>query len=136
MVISADDYRAASPAELPPAPKQKQSRRGNVGEKFLRGPVPIPWLAAAHRQCKSAMGIAIALWLEIGMRGNREPIRVTRKIRRHMGLSNDQAQRGIHALAAAGLLRVCKGGRGRCAIVEIVASRASKPAPDSDDSNP
>jgi hypothetical protein len=82
------------------------------------------------------MGIAIALWLEIGMRDNREPIKVTQKIRRHMGLSNDQSRRGIHALAAAGLLRVCKGGRGRCAIVEIVTSRASKPAPDSGDSNP
>lgn len=135
-MISADDYRAASPAELPPAPTQKQARRGHPGEKFLRGPVPIPWLAAAHRQCKSAMGIAIALWLEIGMRDNREPIKVTQKIRRHMGLSNDQSRRGIHALAAAGLLRVCKGGRGRCAIVEIVTSRASKPAPDSGDSNP
>lgn len=135
MVISADDYRAASPAELPPAPTQKQARRVHAGEKFLRGPVPIPWLAAAHRQCKSAMGIAIALWLEIGMRGNREPIKVTRKIRRHMGLSNDQARRGIHALAAAGLLRVCKGGRGRCTVVEIVASRAPKPVPDNGDSD-
>lgn len=135
MVISADDYRAASPAELPPAPTQKLARRVRAGEKFLRGPVPIPWLAAAHRQCKSAMGIAIALWLEIGMRGNREPIRVTRKIRRHMGLSNDQSRRGIHALVAAGLLRVCKGGRGRCAIVEIVTCRAPTASPTNGDSN-
>jgi hypothetical protein len=133
VVISADDYRAASPAALPPAPK---SRRRRLQEPFLRGPVPMPWLAKAQTLTKAAMGVAIALWFQKGVRGQGGPVKVTSAVRRHMGLSNDQTRRGIQALTAAGLLRVCKGGRGRCAVVEIVASRASKAAPSNGDSNP
>ena len=134
-MISADDYRAASPAELPPAPTQKQTRRRYSGEKFLRGPVPMPWLAKAQTLTKAAMGVALALWFQKGLRGQGSPVKVTSAVRRHMGLSNDQSRRGIQALAAAGLLRVCKGGRGRCTVVEIIASRAPKPVPDNGDSD-
>ena len=133
MVISVDDYRAASPAALPPTPK---SHRRRSQEPFLRGPVPMLWLANAHALSKAAMGVALALWFQKGVRGHGGPVKVTSAVRRHMGLSNDQARRGIQALTAAGLLRVCKGGRGRCAVVEIVASQASKAAPSNGDSNP
>jgi predicted ArsR family transcriptional regulator len=37
-----------------------------------------------------------------------------------MGLTRDQARRGVHALERAGLLEVRRGGRGRCAEVTIV----------------
>jgi hypothetical protein len=37
-----------------------------------------------------------------------------------MGLTHDQARRGVHALKAAGLVRVHRGGRGRCAEVTII----------------
>jgi hypothetical protein len=132
-VIIADDYRAASPGSLPPAPK---SRRCRSQEPFLRGPVPVPWLAKAHALPKAAMGVALALWFQKGVRGHGGPVKVTSAVRRRMGLSNDQARRGIQALTAAGLLRVCEGGRGRCAVVQIVASQASKPAPDNGDYKP
>lgn len=133
-MIRIDDYRAASPAALPPVPKSY--RRRHPQEPFLRGPVPMPWLAQAQALTKPAMGVALALWFQKGVRGQGGPVKVTSAVRRHMGLSNDQSQRGIQALAAAGLLRVHKGGRGRCTIVEIVAYRASKPAPDNGDSKP
>ena len=120
-MISADDFRAASPAALPPAPESHRRRRRSH-EPFLCGPVPMPWLARAHALSKAAMGVALALWFQKGVRGHSGPVKVTSAVRRHMGLSNDQARRGIQALATAGLLRVCKGGRGRCAVVEIVAS--------------
>ncbi len=132
-MISADDFRAASPAALPPAP-EKHHRRSQ--EPFLRGPVPMPWLAKAQTLTKAAMGVALALWFQKGVRGQGGPVKVTSAVRRHMGLSNDQTRRGIQALASAGLLRVRKGGRGRCAIVEIVGSRALKLAPDNGNSNP
>jgi hypothetical protein len=79
------------------------------------------WLAAAQGLCKSAMGIAIALWFVRGVSGKTGSLKVTRAVKRHMGLTDDQSQRGIRALEAAGLLRVCKGGRGRCPIVEILS---------------
>lgn len=78
------------------------------------------WLAAAQGLCKSAMGVAIALWFVRGVSGKTGSLKVTRAVKRHMGLTDDQSQRGIRALEAAGLLRVCKGGRGRCPVVEIL----------------
>ena len=40
--------------------------------------------------------------------------------RRAMGLSHDQASRGVHSLEAGGLVKVHRGGRGRCAEVTII----------------
>ena len=119
-MISLDNFRAASLADLPPTPTPTRKRRGKSKAPFLRGPIPMPWLARAQGLTKSALGVALALWFQVGVRGSRRPIKVTQAVRRHIGLSNDQAQRGIQALAAAGLVRVCCGGRGRCAVVEIV----------------
>ena len=130
-MINADDYRAASPAALPPAPKSRRRSQ----EPFLRGPVPMPWLAKAQTLAKAATGVALALWFQVGVRGHGGPVKFTQAVRRHMGLSNDQGRRGIQALAAAGLLRVCKGGRGRCTVVELVTDRATKAKPDNDDSD-
>lgn len=93
----------------------------------------MPWLAKAQMLSKAAMGVAIALWFQVGVRGRRGSIKVTAAVRRHMGLSNDQAQRGIKKLAAAGLLHVHKGGRGHCAIVEIVACQQPKASSGSSD---
>ncbi len=131
-MINADDYRAVSQAALPPAPKTHRRRQR---EPFLRGPVPMAWLAKAQTLTKAAMGVAIALWFQKGVRGQGGPVKVTSAVRRHMGLSNDQTRRGIQALAASGLLRVRKGGRGRCAIVELIAYGASEAVPTSDDSD-
>lgn len=86
------------------------------------------WLAAAQGLCKSAMGIAIALWFVRGVSGKTGPVRVTRAVKRHMGLTDDQSQRGIRALEAAGLLRICKGGRGRCSVVEILSRNGASDA--------
>jgi hypothetical protein len=40
-----------------------------------------------------------------------------------MGLSHDQARRGIHSLHGDGLVDIHVGGRGRCMEVEIVNRR-------------
>jgi hypothetical protein len=81
------------------------------------------------------MGVAIALWFQRGVRGQGGPVKVTTAVRKHMGLSNDQTRRGIKALDAAGLLRVVKGGRGRCTVVEIVLRRSPTPSSDRGDSD-
>lgn len=95
------------------------------------------WLAAAQGLCKSAMGVAIALWFVRGVSGKTGSLKVTRAVKRHMGLTGDQSQRGIRALEAAGLLRVCKGGRGRCPVVEILSrAKAAEGGEEADRSEP
>jgi len=117
-MIRLEDFGTNSPGELPPSPARSKVARQT--EPFLRGPIPMAWLAAAQGLCKSAMGIAIALWFVRGVSGKTGSLKVTRAVKRHMGLTDDQSQRGIRALEAAGLLRVCKGGRGRCPVGEIL----------------
>ena len=114
-----DAYRAGSLAELPPAPTRKP-KRPRAGQPFLRGPVPLGWMAAAHDAGGSALAVGVALWFQLGVRGDSRPLKMTSAVRRRLGLSRDQARRGLAALESAGLARVVKGGRGRCAVVELL----------------
>jgi hypothetical protein len=125
-MIRLEDFRAASPAELPPVPPRKQT--GPRRDPFLRGPVPLEWLARACALPKSAVAVGLALWFLRGVRGNHGPVKVTSAVRRVMQLTNEQARRGVHALSNAGLVRLVKGGRGHCAVVEIVERAPASPS--------
>jgi len=79
------------------------------------------WLARAHTAGKAALATGAALWFKRGLQGGKNaPIRVDSSLRRSMGLTYDQARRGVHALEVAGLVRVRRGGRGRCAELMII----------------
>ena len=81
------------------------------------------WLSAASALCKSALPVGLALWFLRGVTGKQCPVKFTSAARRSMRLTREQSRRGIPALEAAGLLRVVKGGRGRCPVVEIMDQR-------------
>jgi hypothetical protein len=112
-------YRAECLAELPPAPTRK-TKRPRTDQPFLRGPVPLGWLATAHAAGGSALAVGVALWFQRGVRGDPGPVKVTSAVRRRLELTQDQSRRGLAALESAGLARVVKGGRGRCTVVEIL----------------
>ena len=80
------------------------------------------WLSAASALCKSALSVGLALWFLRGVMGKQCPVKFTSAARRSMRLTREQSRRGIPALEAAGLLRVVKGGRGRCSVVEILTA--------------
>ena len=115
-----EDYRASSAEELPSAPTGKRESRRT--DPFLRGPIPMEWLSSASALCKSALSVGLALWFLRGVMGKQCPVKFTSAARRSMRLTREQSRRGIPALEAAGLLRVVKGGRGRCPVVEILTA--------------
>ena len=115
-----EDYQASSADELPSAPTGKRKSRRT--DPFLRGPIPMEWLSAASALCKSALSVGLALWFLRGVIGKQCPVKFTSAARRSMRLTREQSRRGIPALEAAGLLRVVKGGRGRCPVVEILTA--------------
>ena len=115
-------FRARSPDELPPppAPGRPKKKRAHVTEPFLRGPVPLAWLARAHAAGGSALAVGLALWFVRGVSGKRAPVKVDSSVRRRFELSRDQTGYGLRALEAAGLAQYVTKGRGRCAVVEIL----------------
>jgi len=118
-------FRARSPDELPPAPTpgRVKKQRPHGTEPFLRGPIPLEWLARAHAAGGSALAVGLALWFVRGVSGKPGPAKVSSSVRRRFELSRDQTGYGLRALEAAGLVNYVKKGRGRCAVVEIVGAR-------------
>lgn len=99
-------------------------RRRSGGQTYLGGKPPMWWLQRAAARSRAALALGIALWFKHGLRaGAVAPIRVDASTRKVMGLSHDQASRGVHALEEAGLVKVHRGGRGRCAEVTLVTGQ-------------
>ncbi len=122
MDLDPDSLRltGALPVVVPAGP----GRRSPV-QHYLGGKPPMAWLSLAHKAGKAALATGAALWFKRGLQGGKNvPIRVDSSLRRSMGLTPDQARRGVHALERAGLLEVRRGGRGRCAEVTIVTDNA------------
>jgi len=119
MIRSLEDYGAASADELPTAPRPGQRCRLRV-EPFLRGPIPLAWVARAAQLRKPALPAGLGLWFVRGVSKKTGPVRVSAALRKKVGLSAGQMLRGLRALEGAGLVRFVKDGRGRCPVVEIV----------------
>jgi hypothetical protein len=116
-----EQFRARSDAELPPAPRRNPSKkRRRLNQPFLRGPIPLAWLARAHEAGGSALAVGLALWFVRGVSGMKGPVKVGSAVRHRLRLSRDQTRRGLPALEAAGLVASVKKGRGHCAVVEIL----------------
>jgi hypothetical protein len=118
MDLDPDSLRltGALPAVVPASPRRRSPR-----QLYLGGKPPMEWLSRAHTAGKAALATGTALWFKRGLQGGKNaPIRVDASLRKSMGLTHDQARRGVHALEAAGLVQVHRGGRGRCAEVTIL----------------
>ncbi len=96
---------------------------------FLKGPIPLAWLAKTTTLSKHALAAGLALWFQRGVSRSTGPIVVRAHVRKKFNLSGNQMLRGLRSLEAASLVRFVKTGRGRCAVVEIVdASAGNAPA--------
>lgn len=109
----ADDTRIRTPARRkPPRPRQ--------GEKFLKGPIPWPWLQRAMSLPGKALHVGIRLWFEMGLaRVGEVPVSLTGM--QALGVSRFAAARGLRALEAAGLVSVNRHS-GRKPVVTVLAT--------------
>jgi hypothetical protein len=103
-----------SELDLPSLARQpgRKPPRHRQGEKFLKGPVPWPWLERAFRLRGKALHVALLLWREAGCRRSREvPLCLAGNLPE--GLNEQSARRGLRQLEVAGLVTVCRPpGRG------------------------
>jgi hypothetical protein len=128
--MDVDAFRMEMPLPAIIGPVTGRRKKGVTTDPFLAGPVPMWWLARAYRLGSAALAIGLALWHTQRMqRGRPGPIKVNAATRRPMGLSHDQARRGIHSLHGDGLVDIHVGGRGRCMEVEINTNREEPSVP-------
>lgn len=84
---------------------------------FLKGPVPLDWLAAAGRLPAKALQVAIVIWHRAGIaRTNAVP--VPTQLLTAFGVDRFAKRRALDALASAGLITV-QHHRGRSPIATI-----------------
>jgi hypothetical protein len=105
--------------------KPKRPPRHAPGTKFLKGPIPWPWLQRASRLPGKVLAVALLLWFQAGCRNVRE-VRFCLAQAQELGMDRQCARRGLQALARAGLVTV-RTVPGQC--LQVTLLDVSTPAP-------
>ena len=85
------------PSTLPPRPK--------TGQKYLRGPIPLDWLATAARLPGRSLHVAVALWFAAGLSRSRH-VPLSNVSGARFGLDRNAKYRALDWLERAGLITV------------------------------
>lgn len=93
-------------------PRHRQS------EKFLRGPIPLNWIAQAARLPGKAFQVGMALWFLSGIKRSRT-VALSGSVLEEFGVNRYAAYRGLKVLEDAGLVSA-KRHPGRNPIVTIL----------------
>lgn len=103
--------------EKPSSPHRRPPRHGK-GEKFLKGPIPWPWIETAARlPGKSPLAVGLILWHLAGCKCSRTVEFCLRRATA-LGMSWRTASRAIDLLERAGLVTTA-ARPGRCLEVTI-----------------
>ena len=82
--------------KLMPVPKK---------ELFLRGPIPLEWLARAAALPGKTLNVSLALWWHHGM-AKGKPFKLTRKALEYFNVERDAVGKALTQLEHAGLVQV------------------------------
>ena len=100
--------------------KTKAPRHG-VREKFLKGPIPLHWLARAAVVSGSGSGfkVAILLWYLSGLNRSSATVKLSNKTLRIFGVKRHAAYRALDTLSRASLIAISRSA-GQCPRVTIL----------------
>jgi hypothetical protein len=98
--------------------------RRKPGDKFLKGPVPLNWLARAGQLPGKSLHVGIALWFLAGMRKT-TTVALSNGVLEMLGVDRHAKYRALKHLEQAGLI-VCKREIGRSPEVTIRPSGGEK----------
>jgi hypothetical protein len=87
-------------------PVRSRPPRPRLGERFLKGPIPWPWLTRAAACPGKALAVAVALWFRGGLTGANTVSLSLSGLKEEMGVQRDAARRGLKELEMAGLVLV------------------------------
>ena len=72
---------------------------------FLRGPIPLDWLARAAGLPGKTLNVSLALWWHHGM-AKGKPFKLTRKALEYFNVERDAVGKALSRLEQAGLIQV------------------------------
>ena len=76
-----------------------------IHKRFLKGPIPLDWLAAAAQLPGKAINVGLALWWLAGM-SKTGVLKLTRQSQIAMNISKDAERDGLRRLQRAGLIEI------------------------------
>jgi len=139
-----DSQRAGWPDDLYEEPRSQPEPSQSLGQDqkqpsqtivpkqdkgFLAGPIDAEWLRTAIEISSAAAIASIPLWFKVGVTKDKffknhqeqsRSFKVNRGLRKKFGIKQHTMTRGLHALEEHGLIKIEKGGRGRCPVVAII----------------
>ena len=80
-------------------------RRRRIKGRFLKGPIPWPWLTRAMKLRGKALHVGIILWQEAGYRKSRS-VNLRMSVVEKVGFSRRTAKRALSELGDAGLVKI------------------------------
>jgi hypothetical protein len=130
--LDPDNFRL-TPEQMATWPEKKaalaKSPRRQKGD-FLKGPIPLEWLASAARLPGKALAVGVAVWFESG-RKKRRTVALTGPVLQRFGVSRFATYRALQILATAGLVSVERRTGKNPTVTLLDLSNLDKPA-DSD----
>jgi hypothetical protein len=99
-----------------PSERRRLAKQGRIAGEFVRGPIPVAWIARAAKLPGRALAVGLALWFIVGV--GRRSNAVCPTLLQKFGVSRKAGYRALQSLEAAGLVMV-ERRRGRCSHVTI-----------------
>lgn len=117
--------QAGVKAVVKPSPKSMPKK---ITGEFLKGPIPLPWLAAVTKLSgKAPLAVALAVWFEAGRRKSNE-VKLTSAILGRFSVNRKAKYSALKSLEKAGLVRVRREPR-RNPVVTILDVHGEPGAP-------
>ena len=99
-----DRFKLGQQVLVPKAPERKPASRKRVGGKFLKGPVPLNWLARAGQLPGKSLHVGIVLWFLAGLRRNHE-VALSNGMLKLFGVDRYAKYRALDCLKQDGLIK-------------------------------
>lgn len=87
------------------APTSRHQRKAARGHRFLKGPIPWPWLVAAANLRGRTLHVAVVLWFLAGLTRS-TTVKLGGRQLAELGVDRHAKYRALRALERAGLVRV------------------------------
>ena len=89
----------------PPTRRRGKGKPKTEG-RFIKGPVPLPWLIEANKAGGSSLAVGNILWHLSGLKRGKRTVALTTVMCKEWGVGRESKRRALEALEEAGLIRV------------------------------